>query len=205
MFVGKVLKRLFPRVPCSQEKSAPVTPASDKAAGRVAAEEVPSLTGEGLAGAGGHHRFPGDSMLWSRRLWPDSGGAELQDACAHTFQSTALGERSQGWALRQRPVQDSARCLGSLANPPLVPETTREPAGFVCPLPRHFVPALPGCVRTARAPESSPAFVPHPPVFARVCLSSSSRTRVCSGALCSAHSVQFVSKSNHLSPQKCRS
>ncbi|XP_045849877.1 glutamate-rich protein 1 isoform X2 [Meles meles] len=46
VFVGKVLKRLFPRVPCGQEKSAPVTPASDQPAGRVAAEEVPSLTDE---------------------------------------------------------------------------------------------------------------------------------------------------------------
>ncbi|XP_022354392.1 glutamate-rich protein 1 isoform X1 [Enhydra lutris kenyoni] len=46
VFVGKVLKRLFPRVPCSREKSAPVTPASDKPARRVAAEEVPRLTDE---------------------------------------------------------------------------------------------------------------------------------------------------------------
>lgn len=155
MFVGKVLKRLFPRVPCSQEKRAPVTPASDKPAGTVATEEVPSLTGEGLAvwGGGRHHRFPGDSMLWTRRLWPDSGGAELQDACAHTFQSTALGERSQGWALRQRPVQDSARCLSSLTNPPLVPETTSEPAGFVCPLPLSLCPGaawLPSALRGLR-------------------------------------------------------
>nr|XP_035964586.1 glutamate-rich protein 1 [Halichoerus grypus] len=45
-FVEKVLRRLFPSVPCGQEKSAPVTPASDKPAGRVTAEEVPTLTDE---------------------------------------------------------------------------------------------------------------------------------------------------------------
>uniref|UniRef100_A0A452R485 Glutamate rich 1 n=1 Tax=Ursus americanus TaxID=9643 RepID=A0A452R485_URSAM len=46
VFVEKVLRRLFPSVPCGQEKSAPVTPASDKPAGRVAAEKAPTLTDE---------------------------------------------------------------------------------------------------------------------------------------------------------------
>ncbi|XP_027455582.1 glutamate-rich protein 1 isoform X1 [Zalophus californianus] len=46
VFVEKVLRRLFPSVPCGQEKSAPVTPASDKPAGRETAEEVPTLTAE---------------------------------------------------------------------------------------------------------------------------------------------------------------
>ena len=58
VFVEKVLKRLFPRVPCGQEKSAPVTPASDKPARRVAAEEVPTLAGEGLGGWGFTVRRP---------------------------------------------------------------------------------------------------------------------------------------------------
>lgn len=53
VFVEKVLRRLFPSVPCGQGKSAPVTPASDKPAGRVAAEKAPTLTGEGLAGGRG--------------------------------------------------------------------------------------------------------------------------------------------------------
>ncbi|XP_027455583.1 glutamate-rich protein 1 isoform X2 [Zalophus californianus] len=48
VFVEKVLRRLFPSVPCGQEKSAPVTPASDKPAGRETAEEVPTLTDEDL-------------------------------------------------------------------------------------------------------------------------------------------------------------
>ncbi|VCX43400.1 unnamed protein product, partial [Gulo gulo] len=64
VFVGKVLKRLFPRVPCSQEKSAPVTPASDKPARRVAAEEVPSLTDEDT-------KVPPQRRLYTASLPPE--------------------------------------------------------------------------------------------------------------------------------------
>ncbi|XP_047569279.1 glutamate-rich protein 1 isoform X4 [Lutra lutra] len=64
VFVGKVLKRLFPRVPCSQEKSAPVTPASDKPARRVAAEEVPRLTDEDT-------KVPPQRRLYTASLPPE--------------------------------------------------------------------------------------------------------------------------------------
>ena len=57
VFVEKVLRRLFPSVPCGQEKRVPVAPASGNPAERVATTDLrgrsaTTLTGEGLAGGG---------------------------------------------------------------------------------------------------------------------------------------------------------
>ena len=97
VFVGKVLKKLYPEVPHGQEKRAPVSPACRNPPEKVAPERVkgrsvPPMTGEG--GFPGHS--PGSTCLASGHGGVTSGGRQVSFCSRSGRTVTSLGEgRSQ--------------------------------------------------------------------------------------------------------------
>ena len=72
MFVGKVLKKLYPEVSHGQEKRAPVTPASRNPPEKVPPERV---KGQSDPPETGEHCFPGERMLASGHCGTTTGAA----------------------------------------------------------------------------------------------------------------------------------